>query len=209
MEKYWMTALQNIKSWKIPWCWVLCSRFLMCTSVWWRGRHPDCSWLPVWSQCRRGGACPEASCAHTGWPRFPGTSYGRLKNTAKQINPYLRIATDQYKNSCAGTYSLHTLPKLQERVVTSSHSAPWNTTRLSHSRHLDGALSFLSLCVWAALDIWVFLKGPGELAVSITISLKPEGTNAKKKQRASAQWGPEPQKVFGEEHKMNRKWQLI
>lgn len=63
-----------------------CSRFLMYTSVWWRGRRPDCSWLPVWSQCRRGGACPEVSCARTGWPRFPGTSYGRLKNTAKQRN---------------------------------------------------------------------------------------------------------------------------
>lgn len=36
--------------------------------------------------------------------------------------------------------------------VTSSHSAP-KTTRLSHSRHLDGARSFLSLCVCAALDI--------------------------------------------------------
>lgn len=69
--------------------------------------------------------------------------------------------------------------------VTSSHSAPWNTTRPSHSRHLDGALSFLNLWVWAAFDIWVFLKGPGELAVSITISLKPaEWRERKKKQRA-------------------------
>lgn len=74
--------------------------------------------------------------------------------------------------------------KGKKAKVTSSHSAPWNTTRPSHSRHLDGALSFLSLWVWAALDIWVFLKGPGELAVSITISLKPaEWRERKKKQR--------------------------
>lgn len=59
-------------------------------------------------------------------------------------------------------------------TLTSSHSAPWNTTRLSHSRHLDGARSFLSLCVCAALDICVFRKGPGELAASVTISLKPK-----------------------------------
>ena len=57
---------------------------------------------------------------------------------------------------------------------TSSHSAPWKTTRLSHSLHLDGARSFLSLWVWEALDIWAFLKGPGELAVSVTISARPE-----------------------------------
>lgn len=63
--------------------------------------------------------------------------------------------------------------KRKETKVTSSHSAPWNTTRPSHSRHLDGALSFLSLWVWAAFDIWVLRKGPGELAVSITISLTP------------------------------------
>lgn len=62
-----------------------------------------------------------------------------------------------------------------ESAFTSSHSAPWNTTRLSHSLHLDGARSFLSLCVCAALDIWAFLKGPGELAGSITRSLKPAG----------------------------------
>ena len=60
--------------------------------------------------------------------------------------------------------------------LTSSHSAPWNTTRLSHSRHLDGARSFLSLCVWAALDIWVLRKGPGELAISVPMSMfRPGG----------------------------------
>lgn len=58
--------------------------------------------------------------------------------------------------------------------LTSSHSAPWNTTRPSHSLHLDGALSFRSLCVCAALDILAFLKGPGEFAVSDVRSFKPE-----------------------------------
>lgn len=70
----------------------------------------------------------------------------------------------------------------KKKQFTSSHSAPWNTTRPSHSLHFDGALSFLSLWVWAALDIWVFLKGPGELAVSIIISLTPtEGRERKHK----------------------------
>ncbi len=58
--------------------------------------------------------------------------------------------------------------------LTSSHSAPWNTTRLSHSLHFDGARSFLSLCVCAALDICVLRKGPGELAASVIISLRPK-----------------------------------
>lgn len=57
---------------------------------------------------------------------------------------------------------------------TSSHSAPWNTTRLSHSLHLEGALSFRNLWVCAAFDIWVLRKGPGELAASNTISERPE-----------------------------------
>lgn len=62
----------------------------------------------------------------------------------------------------------------EHKYCTSPHSAPWKTTRLSHSLHLEGARSFLSLWVWAALDIWAFRKGPGELAVSVTMSPGPE-----------------------------------
>lgn len=74
------------------------------------------------------------------------------------------------------SYITQAYPQAEKHYVhcTSSHSAPWKTTRLSHSLHLDGARSFLSLWVWAALDIWAFLKGPGELAVSVTISARPE-----------------------------------
>ena len=64
-------------------------------------------------------------------------------------------------------------PQRPRDVLTSSHSAPWNTTRLSHSRHLEGALSLRSLWLWAAFDIWALRKGPGELAVSVTISARP------------------------------------
>ena len=119
----------------------------------------------------------------------------KYRRRKKEVDWYFQIDKIQFSQmaTCSGCllylkillyqrnkFTYLTLSFLQLRILhlTSSHSAPWKTTRLSHSLHLDGARSFLSLWVWAALDIWAFLNGPGELAVSVTISARPEKQEA-------------------------------